>query len=59
MSTRTKESAMRREGSALNGVGVVTLKELDDNLTSVRMRVLERLVAVVHLVEGDLAEAIE
>ena len=26
---------MRREGSALNGVGVVLLKELSDHLTSV------------------------
>ncbi len=36
-----RESAMRREGSALNGLGVVVLKELRDHLTSVRMRVLE------------------
>ena len=27
-SRRTKESAMRREGSRLHGLGVVTLKEL-------------------------------
>ena len=31
---------MRREGSALNGLGVVMLKELSDHLSSVRMRVL-------------------
>jgi ABC-2 type transport system permease protein len=37
---------MRREGSALNGLGVVVLKELSDHLTSVRMRVLEWLVVL-------------
>ena len=42
----TRESAMRREGSALHGVGVVILKELSDHLTSVRMRVLEWLVVL-------------
>ena len=31
---------MRREGSALQGLGVVTLKELSDHLSSARMRVL-------------------
>ena len=40
---------MRREGSALNGLGVVILKELSDHLTSVRMRVLEWLVVLVAL----------
>jgi ABC-2 type transport system permease protein len=40
---------MRREGSAFQGVGVVTLKELSDHLTSVRMRVLEWLVVLVAL----------
>jgi len=41
---------MRREGSALNGVGVVVLKELSDHLTSVLMRVCEvdRLWACGH-----------
>jgi ABC-2 type transport system permease protein len=40
---------MRREGSAFQGLGVVTLKELSDHLTSVRMRVLEWLVVLVAL----------
>jgi ABC-2 type transport system permease protein len=40
---------MRREGSALNGLGVVVLKELSDHLTSVRMRVLEWLVVLFAL----------
>ena len=40
---------MRREGSALQGLGVVTLKELSDHLTSARMRVLEWLVVLVAL----------
>jgi len=35
---------MRREGSALAGVGVVTMKELADNLASWRMRLLEALI---------------
>jgi ABC-2 type transport system permease protein len=37
---------MQREGSALHGLGVVLLKELNDHLTSVRMRVLEWLVVL-------------
>ncbi len=40
---------MRREGSALQGLGVVTLKELSDHLASARMRVLEWLVVLVAL----------
>jgi ABC-2 type transport system permease protein len=44
------ESVMRREGSALHGVGVVMLKELNDHLTSVRMRVLEWLVVLFAIV---------
>src|SRR3977135_2827324 len=40
---------MRREGSALHGLGVVILKELSDHLTSVRMRVLEWLVVLIAL----------
>ena len=40
---------MRREGSALQGLGVVTLKELSDHLSSARMRVLEWLVALTAL----------
>ena len=39
----------RREGSALQGLGVVTLKELSDHMTSARMRVLEWLVVLVAL----------
>ena len=37
---------MRREGSAFAGVGAVTMKELADNLSSARMRLLEVLVFV-------------
>jgi ABC-2 type transport system permease protein len=40
---------MRREGSALRGLGVVTLKELSDHFASARMRVLEWLVVLVAL----------
>jgi ABC-2 type transport system permease protein len=40
---------MRREGSAFQGLGVVTLKELSDHLSSARMRVLEWLVVLVAL----------
>ena len=40
---------MRREGTALQGVGVVTLKELSDHLSSARMRVLEWLVVLTAL----------
>ena len=40
---------MRREGSALQGLGVVTLKELSDHLTSARMRVMEWLVVLTAL----------
>jgi len=39
----------RREGSPWQGLGVVTLKELSDHLTSARMRVLEWLVVLVAL----------
>ena len=42
----SKETVMRREGSALHGLGVVILKELNDHLTSARMRVLEWLVVL-------------
>ena len=41
---------MRREGSALQGLGVVFLKELNDHLTSARMLVLQLLVLAVPLV---------
>lgn len=37
---------MRREGSAFSGVGAVTIKELADNLSSTRMRLLELLIFV-------------
>ena len=37
---------MRRDGFALAGAGVVMMKELADNLSSVRMRLLEVLVFV-------------
>jgi ABC-2 type transport system permease protein len=40
---------MRREGSALHGLGVVFIKEVSDHLTSVRMRVLEWLVVLFAL----------
>lgn len=40
---------MRRKGSPLHGLGVVLLKELSDHFTSVRMRVLEWLVALTAL----------
>jgi ABC-2 type transport system permease protein len=45
-----KERAMQREGSPWQGVGVVTLKELSDHLTSWRMFVLEWLVAITAVV---------
>ena len=41
--------AMRREGSAFQGLGVVMLKELSDHLTGMRMRVIEWLVVLVAL----------
>ena len=37
---------MRRDGFALAGAGVVMMKELADNLSSVRMRLLEGLVFI-------------
>ena len=40
---------MRRKGSAFQGLGVVTLKELSDHLVSARMRVLEWLVVLTAL----------
>ena len=38
---------MRREGSALHGLGVVTLKELADHFTSARVIVLQMLVVLI------------
>jgi ABC-2 type transport system permease protein len=40
---------MRREGSALQGLGVVMLKELADHLTSIRFIVLEFIVMLIAL----------
>jgi ABC-2 type transport system permease protein len=40
---------MQRKGSPLQGLGVVTLKELSDHLVSARMRVLEWLVVLIAL----------
>jgi ABC-2 type transport system permease protein len=40
---------MQREGSAFQGLGVVTLKELADHLTSIRFIVLELIVIVIAL----------
>jgi ABC-2 type transport system permease protein len=41
---------MQREGSPWRGLGVVTLKELSDHLTSWRMLVLEWLIAITAIV---------
>jgi ABC-2 type transport system permease protein len=41
---------MQREGSPWRGLGVVTLKELSDHLTSWRILVLEWLIAITALV---------
>jgi ABC-2 type transport system permease protein len=41
------EADMRREGSALHGLGVVTLKELADHFTSARVIVLQMLVVLI------------
>lgn len=46
---------MRREGSPWQGLGVVTLKELSDHLTSWRMLVLEWLVVITGLISVYLA----
>ena len=43
------QRSVRREGSALQGLGVVTLKELSDHFASARVRVLEWLVVLVAL----------
>lgn len=40
---------MRREGSPLQGLGVVVLKELSDHFGSMRMRILEWLVVLTAL----------
>jgi ABC-2 type transport system permease protein len=54
---------MRREGWHLTGVGTVMLKELADNLTSTRMRLLELLVFItgagaVYATIGEVKEVI-
>jgi ABC-2 type transport system permease protein len=46
---------MRREGSPWQGLGVVTLKELSDHLSSWRMLVLELLVAITAVVSVYMA----
>jgi ABC-2 type transport system permease protein len=38
---------MRREGSAFAGLGVVTLKELSDHLTGIRMVIMEWIVVLM------------
>jgi ABC-2 type transport system permease protein len=40
---------MRREGSPFQGVGAVFVKELSDNISSVRMLVLELLIVLTAL----------
>ncbi len=40
---------MRREGSAFQGVGAVFVKELSDNISSIRMLVLELLIVLTAL----------
>src|SRR6201996_165533 len=44
-----RECVMRREGSAFQGLGTVFVKELSDNISSVRMLVLELLVVLTAL----------
>src|SRR5690349_16832769 len=48
-SRRREEFEMRREGSAFQGLGTVFVKELSDNISSVRMLVLELLVVLTAL----------
>ena len=40
---------MRREGSPFQGLGTVFVKELSDNMSSVRMLVLELLIVLTAL----------
>jgi ABC-2 type transport system permease protein len=51
-----KESVMRREGSALHGFGVVTIKEIADHFTSILVVVLVVLIVAtaVAVVRGDI-----
>src|SRR5690242_15537782 len=46
---RKRRCVMRREGSAFQGLGTVFVKELADNISSVRMLVLELLVVLTAL----------
>ncbi len=48
---------MRREGSPFQGLGTVFVKELSDNVSSVRMLVLELLIVLTAL--ASLYEAID
>ena len=41
---------MRREGSAFQGLGTVVLKELSDQMSSIRIFVIELLVAAIAFV---------
>src|SRR5262249_34654633 len=50
----TKESSMRREGSALHGFGVVTLKEIADHFSSILVVVLVVLVTATAIVVVSL-----
>src|SRR5262249_8630634 len=53
----TKESSMRREGSALHGFGVVTLKEIADHFSSILVVVLVVLVTATAIVVVSLGLA--
>src|SRR6201993_1406564 len=46
---KKRRFVMRREGSAFQGLGTVFVKELSDNISSVRMLVLELLVVLTAL----------
>src|SRR5262249_60889233 len=50
----TKESCMQREGSALHGFGVVTLKEIADHFTSILVVVLVVVVTMTAVVVVSL-----
>src|SRR5262249_58067352 len=50
----TRESAMQREGSALHGFGVVTLKEIADHFSSILVVVLVGLVTASAVVVVSL-----
>ncbi len=47
--TASEECVMRREGSAFAGAGTAFVKELSDNISSVRMLMLELLVVLTAL----------